>query len=164
MLATINLLVWCIWVGLINPSRCVHIISPWLTDWLTDSIIGTTLESRLEQRCNPSAYITVRSAMGQPWVWVISIHYSPQWWVRLMIRYARTNARATSEEEVSFQTVSIVFQVCYLLASVLLYSCNRALWRCDMHRRKYIEVQHVSVWTCATCNMIEERSSLFVFM
>jgi hypothetical protein len=51
--------------------------------------------------------------------------------ISLTIRYARTNARVTSEDEVSFQTV-IVFHACSLLASVLLYSCKGAVGRCDI--------------------------------
>ena len=41
-----------------------------------------------------------------------------------MTRKARTKARATSDDEVSFHTVSTVFHIFSKVASVLLYSCS----------------------------------------
>ena len=82
---------------------------------------------------NPGAHHSV--ACHGPWANHEVLPFSSM--ISLMTRYARTNERATSEDDVSFQTVSIVFQVCSLLTSVLLYSCNRALCRCDMDGKRY---------------------------
>jgi hypothetical protein len=78
-----------------------------------------------------------------------------------------------TEDEVSFQAVSIVFQVqvCSLLASVLLYSCNRALWlwRCDIDidgKRYRSNTLDVSVWTCATWYKYKEEvvTSYYIYI
>jgi hypothetical protein len=50
--------------------------------------------------------------------------------------YARTEARATSDDEVSFHTVSTVFHVFSIEASVLLYNCSWAECRWDMDGNK----------------------------
>jgi hypothetical protein len=47
-------------------------------------------------------------------------------------RYARTKARATLDEDVSFQTFSTVFHILSIVASVLLYIWSWAECLCDI--------------------------------
>ena len=53
-----------------------------------------------------------------------------------MTLLARTKARTTSADEVSFHTVSTVFHIFSIEASVLLYNCSWAECRWDMDGNK----------------------------